>query len=143
MDQLSIFFKGLLAFCGGLLGYLYGGWSDGLYLLVAFVSFDYITGIIAAGKEGLLDPKTGYYGVFKKLFIFIMVAIAHLLDQTLNQHILMLASIFWYAGQEFLSITKNFARLGVPVPDMLTNAMANLPNVNQTPAAPGGTTDGK
>lgn len=142
MGEYTVYLKSILAFLGGTIGYLYGGWSQSLILLLAFVTFDYITGIVAAGKQGTLDPKVGRYGVFKKIFIFIMVAIAHLLDITLNQHILMTAAIFWYAGQEFISITQNASVLGVQVPDVLTKAISSLPGNESVPTS-GGTADGK
>ena len=128
--NLAATIKGLFAIVGAYIGYMFGGWSTSLYALVAFVSFDYVTGIIASASEGRLDPRIGYIGVAKKLFIFIMVSIAHYADIILVQHIIMEAVTFYYIGTEFLSITKNFGRLGVQVPDILTKSIANFPNKN-------------
>lgn len=123
----AAYFKAISAGIGGLVGYLYGGWTTTLYVLVAFVSIDYVTGIIAAASERKLDPTVGFVGVAKKLFIFIMVAIGHLLDLTLNLSVIQQAAIFYYLGTEFISINKNFGRLGVPVPEVISKAIENFP----------------
>lgn len=120
-------FKGLFTLIGVVFGFLFGGWTVTLYALLAFVCVDYLTGVIAAASEGKLDPRTGYVGVAKKVFIFLGVALAHLADVMLNVHVIQEGTIFFYISTEFISINKNFGRLGVPVPDFLAKAIANFP----------------
>lgn len=143
-------FKGLCASAGVVFGFLFGGWTLTLYVLLAFVTADYLTGVIASAAEGKLDPRTGYIGVAKKVFIFLMVALAHLADLVLNVHVVQEGTIFFYLGTEFISINKNFGRLGVPVPDLLTKAIANFPGKAnpltpdpQQVNTPGGVNSGK
>jgi len=55
-----------------------------LSVLVAFVIFDFVSGLIAAGVEGKLKSKVGLIGIARKVFIFGMVAVAHLTDVALG-----------------------------------------------------------
>lgn len=138
-----------MASVGGLVGYLFGGWSTALILLCYFVFFDYISGVMAAATSGLLSSKKGFAGAGKKLMIFVFVAIAHLLDQMLGLGFIMQATIFYYLSGEFISIAENAAVLGVPIPDVITSTMANLPKTsksivsNKDPDQEGGGTVGQ
>lgn len=116
-----------MAALGGLFAYLFGGWSTGLILLCFFIVFDYISGMMAASVNGQLSSKKGFAGVSKKILIFVFVAIANLLDQFLGLAFIMQATIFFYLSSEFISITENASVLGVPIPEVIINAMANLP----------------
>ncbi len=119
-------FKTVVALGGGAASYLYGGWSSLLGILLAFVVIDYITGFVAAGIEGKLSSGVGLKGIAKKIFIFVMVAVAHLADQAIGTEIIRNAAIFFYLANELLSITENSGRIGLPVPPMLTKAVAIL-----------------
>lgn len=113
---------------GGIIGYLWGGWNALLGILLAFVIIDYITGFIAAGAEGKLSSEVGFKGIAKKILIFVLVAVAHLLDEALggNNDIFRDAVIFFYLANELLSIIENSGRAGLPVPDVLRNTVEIL-----------------
>lgn len=117
---------------GACISYLYGGWSSLLGILLAFVAIDYITGVIASGVEGKLSSSVGMKGIAKKVFIFVIVAVAHLADKALgNSNILMDAAIFFYMANELLSIIENAGRVGLPVPDIITKAVDILKSKSQ------------
>ncbi|WP_019123331.1 phage holin family protein [Brevibacillus massiliensis] len=120
-------FKSIVAFGGAAASFLFGGWSMLLNILVAFVAIDYVTGILAAGAEGRLNSKVGRLGIARKVFTFLMVAIAHLVDTALGeQHILRDAAIFFYLANELLSILENAGRVGLPVPELVKRAVEVL-----------------
>ncbi|MDI3311580.1 phage holin family protein [Thermoanaerobacterium thermosaccharolyticum] len=120
-------FKTITAFGGALASYLFGGWSALLGILLAFVIFDYITGVIAAGIEGKLSSNVGLKGIAKKVAIFVIVAVANLVDRALgNAHIFRDATIFFYLANELLSIIENVGRSGVPIPEVIKKAVAVL-----------------
>jgi toxin secretion/phage lysis holin len=121
------YFKMISACIGAGVGYIYGGWSTPLILLCYFVFFDYLSGVMAAASCGALNSKKGFIGAGRKLMIFVFVAIAHLIDQMLGLGFIMQATIFYYLSGEFISIAENAAILGVPIPTVLRDAMANLP----------------
>ena len=121
-------YKFTMAALGGIVGYLWGGWNALLGILLAFVIIDYITGFIAAGAEGKLSSEVGFKGIAKKILIFVLVAVAHLLDKALggNNDIFRDAVIFFYLANELLSIIENCGRAGLPIPEVLKNAVEIL-----------------
>lgn len=120
-------FKTAVAVGGAAASYLFGGWSTLLGVLLTFVVIDYVSGVIAAGAEGKLKSKVGLIGIARKVFIFAMVAIAHLVDTALgDQHVLRDATIFFYLANELLSIIENAGRVGLPVPAPIQKAVEVL-----------------
>jgi toxin secretion/phage lysis holin len=117
-------FKTIVAGSGACVTYLYGGWSALLGTLVAFVVTDYITGLMAAAVEGKLQSCIGYKGIARKVFIFILVAAAHLVDVVLGDgHLFRDATVFFYLANELLSILENAGRVGLPVPEVIIKAV--------------------
>ncbi|OPA76608.1 holin [Paenibacillus selenitireducens] len=107
--------------------YFYGGWSAVLGALLAFVIFDYITGVVAAGSSGELKSKKGLIGIARKVFIFAMVAVGHLVDGILgDSHMLRDTIAYFYIANEVLSIIENGGRLGVPIPPVIVQAVEVL-----------------
>jgi len=111
---------------GGTLGVFLGGWDMWLKALVIFVVLDYISGLLAAFVEKKLNSEIGFKGVTKKVFIFILVAVAFNIDQLMGSQILRQAVIGFYIGTEGLSILKNAGRAGLPLPQVLRNALEEL-----------------
>lgn len=112
---------------GAIVAYLFGGWDALLGITLAFVTTDYMTGVIAAAIEGKLASNVGYKGIARKVMIFVMIALAHLIDQALGlDRVLMTATIFFYLANEILSIVENIGRIGLPVPKKLLKAIAML-----------------
>lgn len=109
---------------GALASYLFGGWSALLEILLAFVAIDYITGVIAAGIEGKLNSSIGWKGIAKKVGIFVIVAVANLVDRALGDaHIFRDATIFFYLANELISILENIIEARIPVPEALKDAV--------------------
>lgn len=65
---------------GGSLGWYLGGLDGFLYALIAFVVVDYITGVLRAVVEKKLSSRIGAHGIAKKVAIFLVVGIGHLID---------------------------------------------------------------
>ena len=126
MKDAGSVFKVIVALGGGAASYLFGGWSSLLGILLAFVVIDYITGFVAAGIEGKLSSEVGLRGIAKKIFIFVMIAVAHLADQAAGTSIIRDAAIFFYLANELLSIIENSGRIGLPVPPIITQAVELL-----------------
>ena len=117
-------FKTIIAVGGAAASFLFGGWSSLLSILLAFVVMDYVSGVVAAAKEGKLSSEVGLWGIPKKVAIFAVVAIAHLVDSVLGDaHLFRDAAIFFYLANELLSVTENLGRIGVPVPSVVQKAV--------------------
>ena len=65
---------------GGWLGWFLGGCDGLLYALLAFVTIDYITGVMCAFADKKLSSEVGFKGICRKVLIFLLVGIGHILD---------------------------------------------------------------
>ena len=113
---------------GGWLGYFLGGCDGLLYTLLAFVVLDYVTGIMCAITDHKLSSAIGFKGIFRKVLIFALVGVGHLLDvQVLGAvGVLRTAVIFFYLSNEGISIIENVALIGLPVPKKLKEVLEQL-----------------
>ena len=113
---------------GGWLGYFLGGFDGFLYALVAFVVLDYITGIMCAVLDKSLSSEIGFRGIFKKVLIFSLVGIGHIIDQSVigDGSVIRTAVIFFYLSNEGVSVLENAAHIGLPVPEKLKDVLEQL-----------------
>ena len=113
---------------GGWLGYFLGGCDGLLYALLAFVVLDYITGVMCAVADKKLSSAVGFKGICRKVLIFALVGIGHLLDTQVigTGSVLRTAIIFFYLSNEGLSLIENAAYLGLPIPGKLRLVLEQL-----------------
>ena len=114
---------------GGLLGWYLGGLDGFLYVLITFVVVDYITGVLRAIVEKKLSSRIGAHGIAKKVAIFLVVGIGHLIDTYLISGTgapLRTAVIFFYIANEGVSLIENATAIGLPVPEKLKDVLAQL-----------------
>ena len=118
----------IIAGIGGWLGWFLGE-SDGLlYTLIAFVAVDYITGVMCAVADKKLSSQVGFKGICRKVLIFALVGIGHVLDaQVIGAgSVLRTAVIFFYLSNEGVSLIENTAYLGLPVPEKIKEVLSQL-----------------
>ena len=118
----------IIAGIGGWLGWFLGS-SDGLlYTLIAFVAVDYITGVMCAVADKKLSSQVGFKGICRKVLIFALVGIGHVLDtQVIGAgSVLRTAVIFFYLFNEGVSLIENTAHLGLPVPEKIKEVLSQL-----------------
>lgn len=118
----------VIAAVGGYIGYFLGGLDGFLYALIAFVVIDYLTGIMVAVIEKKLSSEVGFRGIFKKVLIFSLVAVAHIIDAELIRtgSAIRTAVIFFYLSNEGISILEKTAKIGLPIPEKLKTVLEQL-----------------
>ena len=118
----------VLSTIGGFVGWYVGGVDGFMYALLTFVVVDYLTGIMVAILEKKISSEIGFKGIFKKVLIFILVGIAHIIDLNLikNGSAIRTAVIFFYVANEGISIIENAAKIGLPVPEKLIAVLEQL-----------------
>ncbi|WP_324656819.1 phage holin family protein [Bacillus cereus] len=127
MDRIYVLVKTFVTTFGIFFGYFFGGWNELLNILLIMVIIDYVTGMIAAGYNGELKSKVGFKGISKKVVLFLLIGVATQLDivfginSTIHE-----ATIFFFMGNELLSILENAGRIGIKLPAALTNAVEIL-----------------
>ena len=120
----------LFAAVGGWLGWFLGGCDGLLYALIAFVVIDYSTGVMCAVVDKKLSSAVGFRGIFKKVLIFAVVGIGHILDTQIigTGSVLRTAVIFFYLSNEGVSLIENAGHLGLPIPAKLKSVLEQLHN---------------
>lgn len=133
MKDIWNFIQMTITAVGGWLGYFLGGWDGFLYALIVFVIIDYITGVMCAVLDKKLSSDIGFRGIFKKVLIFSLVAIGHIIDKSImgDGSVIRTAVIFFYLSNEGVSILENAAHIGLPVPQKLKDVLEQLHNRNE------------
>lgn len=118
----------MFAAIGGWLGYFLGGCDGLLYALIAFVTIDYLTGVMCAINDKTLSSEVGFKGICRKVLIFLMVGIANILDVHVigTGSVLRTAAIFFYISNEGISLMENASHLGLPVPKKVKDVLEQL-----------------
>ena len=113
---------------GGWLGYFLGGCDGLLYALIVFSVIDYITGVMCAINDRTLSSEVGFKGICRKVLIFLLVGIGHILDMNVigTGSVLRTAVIFFYISNEGVSLLENAAHLGLPVPQKIKDVLEQL-----------------
>lgn len=122
--------QAVLTAIGGAIGWFLGDADGFLYALIVFVAVDYLTGVMCAVKDKKLSSNVGFSGLFKKVLIFVLVGVAHILDTQVigDGGVLRTAVIFFYLSNEGVSILENAAHFGLPVPEKLKDVLEQLHN---------------
>ena len=118
----------LFAGISGWLEWFMGG-CDGLLLaLVAVVVIDYVTVIMCAVVDKKLSSTVGFKGIFKKLLIFALVGVGHILDTHIigTASMLRTAVIFFYLSTEGNSLLENANHLDLSTPKKLKSILEQL-----------------
>ena len=113
---------------GGFIGGIMGGFDGLIYSLLAFVLIDYLTGVMASIVERQLSSEVGFKGIFKKVSIFMLVAVGHIIDSKLlgTGTALRTAIILFYSSNEGISILENATRMGLPIPKKIKSVLEQL-----------------
>lgn len=116
---------------GGIIGWFLGERDAFLYSLIAFVVLDYITGVLGAIIKQELSSRTGAKGICRKILIFVVVSVGHIIDTQISEgSVLRTAILFFYISNEGISILENIIAIGVPVPRKLQDILAQLQKKN-------------
>ena len=103
-----------------------------VWILIAVMTLDYITGLICGcmGKSkktenGYLESHAAFIGLMKKALIILVVALAALLDAAVSKgagiqfEAVTGAACLWFVASEGMSVLENVASMGVPVPRVM------------------------
>jgi len=110
---------------GALVSYAVDGLGMAVTVLIGFMAIDYITGIMGGIVNRNLNSRVGFNGIIRKIYYLMLVGSVYLLS-------LVIPGIE-YAGDgaaiafcvlEFISITENGTKMGLPTPGFIKNILA-------------------
>lgn len=126
----------VLAAIGGAIAGYFIAMPPIVWILVAVMSLDYLTGLICGfmgvspkTESGGLSSGAAFKGLMKKVLILCVVGLAALIDRAVTQGTGMEiaavtgATCFWFVASEGLSVLENAAAMGVPIPNVLLKAL--------------------
>ena len=126
----------LAAICGAIASF-FCGLPPIIWILLAVMTIDYITGITCGlmGKSpktetGGLSSSEAFKGLMKKALIIFIVLLAALLDKAISMGMgdvkfeaVAGATCLWFIASEGFSIIENAASMGIPIPRVLIQAL--------------------
>ena len=126
----------ILAAIGGAIASFFCGLPPIMWVLIAVMSIDYITGILCGlmGKSqktetGYIASHAAFMGLMKKALILLVVLLAALLDKAVTMQAGVTfeavagATCLWFIASEGFSILENAAAMGIPIPGILRQAL--------------------
>ncbi|MGL4617092.1 MAG: phage holin family protein [Mycoplasmoidaceae bacterium] len=122
------FFNSFIATTGTVITFLLGDFDLVLIILICFMILDYITGLLRAYINKEISSNIGLKGITRKGLIFIIIIIAVLLDRLINDSNFIFRTLvsYFYISNEAISILENSGALGLPIPEKIKEALAQL-----------------
>lgn len=122
----------VVATVGTALTCLIGGWDSIIKILALLMVCDYITGICKGIVNKELASYIGFKGLLKKGAIFFVILLAHQLDLISNPEapLFRTMTIYFYIGNEGISLLENLSVLNVPLPPFLIDLLKNIKSKN-------------
>lgn len=119
---------------GASISTLLGANMNIIMVLISFMVLDYISGIIVAGvfkksgktESGTIDSHASLKGLFRKGGMLFIIYIALQIDFILGINYVGLATIYFFLANEAISLIENIGLMGVPMPEVLTDAIEVL-----------------
>ena len=116
---------------GSFIASLFGGWTASLTTLLIFMAIDYVTGLVVAGvfhnspktETGTLESRAGLKGLIRKCTVLLFVLIGYRLDVAVGVTYIKDAVCIAFMANELLSIVENAGLMGLPIPNVITNAI--------------------
>ena len=121
--EVGLIFSGI----GAALSYLCG-WGAGMEALLTLMVVDYVSGVLATyiNPNLSLNSQKGFRGICKKILILLLVVVAHMIDKVLVDGAVQVVIVWFFIGNEGLSIVENAAKAGLPVPERLRATLEQL-----------------
>jgi len=128
MDKILNYIKVIVMALGTGITWLLGSWDKALVVLIVFMVLDYGTGLLRAWINKEVSSDVGLMGIARKAVIFIVLIVAVMLDRLLNTGTWVFRTLvcYFYIANEGISLLENCAGLGLPIPEKIKDALAQL-----------------
>ncbi|WP_037591586.1 phage holin family protein [Sporomusa ovata] len=121
----------LFSTLGAVFSWLVGGIDAPLQYFLLLMTADYLTGMVAAWKTGMLSSSKAFDGIKRKVIILAVVALANTIDCAGSMgHVLRGMVLVTYSVMEGMSIIENVDRMGYSeyIPQFLRDKLVQIRN---------------
>lgn len=128
MKHMDKVFNSVVAVIATIFTYLFGSWDTAIIVLITFMVMDYITGVLYAWNTKTISSEVGLKGLSKKFLIILILIGAVALDRLMSNGTWVFRTLvcYFYIANEGISLLENAGNLGLPVPEKLKAALAQL-----------------
>lgn len=128
MNYLDKAYTALVTGLGVVVGFLWGDLGGTMKILLCFIVFDFVTGLLTGIVEKNLSSQTAFRGIARKFLELLIVSAGHLLDVYVlgSGDAIFTATAFLFIGTEGISLLENAGRLGVPIPQKMIDMLSQL-----------------
>ena len=131
MEHIKTSIVTTIGIIGAIITNLLGGWDTALQTLLLCMAIDYAMGLIVASvfheskktDTGTLSSNAGWKGLLKKGVTLLIVLVAAQLDRMSGTDVIRNGAIIAYITIELVSIVENAGLMGIPIPNILKNAI--------------------
>lgn len=111
-----MFFKSAVGVVGSFWSFLVDGFGLAFAILLGMMLADFVTGLMVGWKTRNIKSAIARGGFIKKMYVIILIASIYMLAQVVESigHIGD-GVTFAYIAVEFISLTENGGKLGVPL----------------------------
>ncbi|MEK5205226.1 phage holin family protein [Bacillus sp. FSL R10-2789] len=128
MRYLDEFGTWIIGGIGALYSFASGHIDQGIEILLWTMVIDVVTGLMKGFQQKRLKSAIMSMGIIKKGAIILSIVFASLLDSFINEgQPVFRTMMIWIAiGNESLSIIENFTAMGVSIPRVITERLAQV-----------------
>src|SRR5690625_4272400 len=128
MERFDLAVKATIGFIGAIISYLIGGLGVAFTVLLGLMMLDYITGLMVGAVNKNLSSRVGAKGFVRKLYVIILIGAVYMIERVVLDQPGYIGDgvAVAYCVMEFVSITENGGRLGVPMPRQIKNLISSL-----------------
>lgn len=119
--------KMILGLLTWVLANLFGGWTASMTALGILIIADVVTGYLRAIEKKEVSSEKATKGNWKKVFIILAVAVAWIAGNELGMGVVVRnAVVSLFIASESVSILENLSGMGIGIPKVLTDVLAQL-----------------
>lgn len=116
----------VIGIVGGVIIKLMGGFDTALWVLIAMMVLDYVSGIIKAVYQKRLSSRIGLNGILKKTTALLVVAAGNLVQEITGIGAVREMVIMFYIANEGISLLENTAAVSNVIPQNLREVLLQL-----------------
>ncbi|QOS82292.1 phage holin family protein [Paenibacillus sp. JNUCC31] len=111
-----------------------GGFGLVFTVLIGLMAIDFITGIMVGMYEKKVNSRIGTKGLIKKLYIILLIGAVYLIEVAVlkGNGIVSDGVSGAFCLIEFVSLTENGGKLGIPLPDKVKDIILVLKKQDKT-----------